>query len=129
MGKADEGLGGVTPGDVIIELALVPHKHFKLLPNGDLILERRVNFGDAICGIHEDVTHLNGEHLRIIAKDIVQNGDVRKIPGKGMPRPHGGREGAYGDLYVRFTVNQPPKSPWKNEEEREEFRRKLGDKP
>eukprot|EP00397_Hematodinium_sp_SG-2012_P029142 GEMP01030763.1.p1 GENE.GEMP01030763.1~~GEMP01030763.1.p1 ORF type:complete len:215 (+),score=55.65 GEMP01030763.1:774-1418(+) len=120
-GKADEG-PNMTSGDVIVEVALKPHRHFELLPGGHLLLERRVKFGDAVCGIHEDVNHLDGETLRLLSKDVVQNGDVRKIPGKGMPRG----KGRFGDLYVRFIVEQPPWSPWKNAEEREKFRKLFG---
>jgi len=124
-GRADQGQPGVVSGDVIVQVVLQPHKHFTLLPGGNLLLERRVPFGDALCGIHEDVKHLDGEMLRLVSKEIIQNGDVHKVPGKGMPQS--GKR--HGDLYVRFTVDKPTVrcDVW-DDDTREKIRKKLGGK-
>jgi len=124
-GRADQGPPGVVSGDVIVQVVLQPHKHFTLLPGGNLLLERSVPFGDALCGIHEDVKHLDGEMLRLVSKEIIQNGDVHKVPGKGMPQS--GKR--HGDLYVRFTVDKPKvKSDVWDDDTREKIRKKLGGK-
>jgi DnaJ homolog subfamily A member 2 len=65
----------------------------------DLIYHLSINLLQALGGKEIILKHLNGETLTIV--DKISPGDVKKLPGYGMPIRN---TGDYGDLYIKFQL-------------------------
>ena len=102
-GQGSYAQGG-EPGDLIVEVAVRPHEHFKH-DGADLFYDHRVNIAEAALGSEAVVPTLEGpEKVRVDAG--TQPNDIKKLRGKGLPVPGYGHR---GDLYVRMVVEVPRK--------------------
>jgi curved DNA-binding protein len=99
-GHGAPGLAGGPPGDLIIAIRVLPHKHFKR-DGLDLTLDLPVTVGEAYRGARVQVPTLSGDVTLTVPKRA-QSGQVVRLKGKGVRR-----KDSVGDLYVRFLVMLP----------------------
>ena len=57
-----------------------------------------------MTGMPACLDHINGSKLKFTIKPGIQNGQIVRLAGKGMPNPETDR---YGDLLVRCSVVTP----------------------
>lgn len=102
-----EGRGEFVPGgengDLIVEVDVEPHGHFKR-DGKDLHYDLRVDMVDAVLGGRFEVPTLDGPR-EIKVEAGAQPNSFIKMRGKGIPYHSSGR----GDLYVRVVVGIPRK--------------------
>ena len=95
---------GGEPGDLIVEVSVEPHRHFKY-DGADLFYDHPLNVAEAALGSEARVPTLEGEEkVRVDAG--TQPNDIKKLRGKGLPVQGYGHR---GDLYVRMVVEVPRK--------------------
>jgi len=107
-GQADEAPGH-DPGDVVILLRQKPHKVFHRAKDG-LVMTKTISLSEALCGFQFSTTFLDGEELTVKSApgQVIRPGDIMAIEGKGMPRPHGQKN---GDLHLILEVDFPKDVP------------------
>lgn len=97
---------GVEPGDIIFVINEKAHESFKR-KGDDLIYEADIDLLTSLAGGEIFVKHVSGDTLQvtIIPGEVIADGSLKVIPGKGMPiAKHGG----YGNLFIKFNVIYPP---------------------
>ncbi|KAK5646798.1 hypothetical protein RI129_005262 [Pyrocoelia pectoralis] len=96
----------VEPGDVVIVLQQKPHERFQRNED-NLHVNHTITVTEALCGFTFVIHQLDGRDLLIkhTAGDVVKPGDVRMIPGEGMP--HYKNPFEKGNMYVTFEVRFP----------------------
>lgn len=100
-GGGDVGLDGGPPGDLYVFVTVKPHPIFTRR-GYDVHCEVPISMLDAALGGEVRVPTLDGEQV-VGVKEGTQAGDSRRIAGKGIRRPDGGR----GDQVVTFRVVTP----------------------
>jgi curved DNA-binding protein len=100
-GKGGQGANGGPPGDLYLNVSVLPHPLFK--PNGhDLDLEVPVAPWEAALGAQIEIPTLDGEvTLKLPAGS--KSGQKLRLAGKGLPKPAGGA----GDLYAGVSIVVP----------------------
>jgi curved DNA-binding protein len=99
-GQGAPGIMGGQPGDLIIAIRVLPHKHFKR-EGLDLTLDLPVTIGEAYRGARVQVPTPSGNVTLTVPKHA-QSGQVVRLKGKGVRR-----KDSVGDLYIRFLVMLP----------------------
>jgi len=96
----------IIPGDVILVLQQKDHPVFKR-EGDDLVIERKIQLVEALCGFQFTVTQLDGRVLVIKSRDkeIIRPGDVKSVEGEGMPQYK--NPFTKGNLLIRFDVEFP----------------------
>jgi len=102
-GKGSPGVNGGPRGDIYIRIRVMPHDRFSRDGN-DLTLVVDVDLYTAVLGGKIEVQTLSGKVSVPVAKGT-QSGSKLRLKGKGMPVY--GKQGIYGDLYVRMNVIIP----------------------
>lgn len=96
------GYGNEKPdaknGDLIFTLTEQSIEYITRVKD-DLIYHLSINLLQALGGKEIILKHLNGETLTIV--DKISPGDVKKLPGYGMPIKN---TGDYGNLYIKFQL-------------------------
>jgi DnaJ-class molecular chaperone len=107
---------GDTPGDLIFVLTQVPHSKFTRKGH-DLAMELLISLEQAVCGVEQSITHLDGSEIgvRSAREDqdiprVIQTGDVQVLKGYGMPKRN--ERDAVGDLYIQYRVQMPKNSKY-----------------
>ena len=98
IGEAHES-HDLIPGDLIFEISIKYDKRYdknKL----DLLIKDKVPLVNAISGDTFEITHLNGEKIKINADTIIKPNSVWKIPKLGFKD-----ENEIGDLYFEFDID------------------------
>lgn len=104
-GKGTPGSQGGRPGDLYLNINVLPHPIF-FRDGNDLYIEKAINFSQAVLGTSVDVTTLDGSVKRIKVPAGTQNNTKIRMKGLGVP----GLKGAgKGDLYVKLSVDVPRK--------------------
>jgi molecular chaperone DnaJ len=117
-GEGEGGLRGAGPGDLYVVVHVREHAFFSRHAN-DLLCTVPVTFPQAALGADVDVPILDGTaKLKVPAG--TQNGEILRIPGKGMPALHGRGK---GDACYRVVVEVPAKLTARQRELLEEFDR------
>ena len=111
-GKGSPGQQGGTAGDLYIILKVQPDIRFQR-KNNNLIYSKNVDLYTAILGGKIKVPTMTGSVNMTLPKGT-ESGKILRLKGKGMPIYN--KEGQYGDLLVKLTV-QIPKNLSKEEEE------------
>jgi len=103
--QADEA-PGMEPGDIIFVVVEKKHDVFKHNGN-DLLIELDIPLIDALTGFQTYIKHLDDRmlHIKTEKGDIIKPGDLRIIPGEGMP--HHKRPFEKGNLYLSFKIIFP----------------------
>lgn len=105
-GEAGCSEPGLAPGDVVLVVAQREHESFKRV-NIDLVMEKKINLVDALCGCEFHVKHLDGRVLKVVMPPgkVVKPESFYCIKDEGMP-VHG-RPYQKGNIYVHFSVEFP----------------------
>lgn len=70
----------------------------------DLLIHVELSLAESICGFQRNIEHF-GTTLYIDHENIVKNGDIHVLMGKGMPRQSNPSQ--FGDLFIAFKVIYP----------------------
>jgi DnaJ family protein A protein 1 len=100
---------GMTPGDIIIVIDEEEHPVFTR-KGLHLYIRMELELVEALCGFQKTIETLDKRHLMltVLPGEIIKHGDVKCIPGEGMPTYKNPFE--KGNLIVQFIVHFPPKS-------------------
>ena len=97
-GKGGQGVGGAPPGDALIEVHVVPHRHFRR--DGDnILLDLPVTVAEAVLGARISVPTVTGPVTMTIPKGSDSGAQLR-LRGKGIQR----RRATAGDQIVTLRV-------------------------
>ena len=117
-GEGEGGLRGGPPGDLFVVVHVREHAFFTRHGN-DLLCALPLTFTQAALGAEVAVPVLDGT-AKLKAPAGTQNGEILRLPGKGMPSLHArGR----GDACYRVVVEVPSKLTARQKELLEEFER------
>ncbi len=100
-GKGSPGVNGGPPGDLLLEIEVVPHEHFTR-DGDDLYLDLPITLVEAYQGAKIAVPTPHGE-VKLTVPKGAQSGQKLRLRGKGVQR----KGKPAGDLYVRFLVTYP----------------------
>jgi curved DNA-binding protein len=101
-GKGMEGRNGGSPGDLYLQINIKEHPLF--IREGDnLIVDKEINFSDAVMGTTVEVPTLDGKKIVKIPPGTQSHTKMRL---KGLGIPHFQEEGR-GDQYVKVIVRVP----------------------
>ena len=103
-GKGMEGRNGGPPGDLYLQVTVREHPLF-LRVGDDLIVEKEINFSEAVLGTTIEVPTLEGMKKVKIPPGTQSHTKMRL---KGLGTPHFQGEGK-GDEYVKVIVKVPKK--------------------
>ncbi len=104
-GKGLPGSNGGLPGDLFINITVVPHPVFTR-DGDDIYIQETITFSQAVLGTSIDVKTLGGETKRIKIPALTQNNTRIRMKEFGVP--HFKKTGK-GDQYVRIAVDIPKK--------------------
>jgi len=102
-GKGAPGIDGGPPGDLYLNINIVPHPIFARDGN-DIYVEKTITFSQAALGTVIDVPTIDGSVKRIKVPPGTQNGTKIRMKGYGVPALKGQVK---GDQYVRINVEVP----------------------
>ena len=104
-GEGNSGLNGGQPGDLIVNVSVIPHKYYKRHGN-DLILEMPITFIDAVLGKEIVIKMPDKSEERTLIKAGSQFGDMIVMKGKGAPDVRGrGKGNIIIDLQIMLPTN------------------------
>jgi DnaJ-class molecular chaperone len=95
-GQGDPGLGGGTPGDLLLEVHVAPHRLFKRVGD-DIHLDIPITLVEAIDGGRITVPTVTGQ-VTVTVPRHANTGTVLRLKGKGIKG---------GDQYVTLKVTLP----------------------
>jgi curved DNA-binding protein len=102
-GKGSPGYGEGMPGDLYLNVSILPHPIFARDGN-DIYVEKTVNYSQAALGTTIDVPTIEGITKRIKIPGGTQNNTKIRMKGFGVPNLRGGGK---GDQYVKIFVDVP----------------------
>ena len=105
-----------TPGDLKFKLRQLPHPVFRR-ENNDLRMTVRLSLKEALLGFERSVEHVDGHVVPVVGEGTTQHGEVRRVPGEGMPEHN--FASSKGDLVLDFEIEMPRKL---SQQQREGFR-------
>ncbi len=111
-GKGVQGHYGGPPGDVYLEINVLPHPIFTR-DGDDLIMDKAIPFTQAALGTTVEVPTLNSGVKKLKIPPGTQGNTRIRIKGFGLPRFKGSGR---GDQYVRIGIQVPKKLTPKQEE-------------
>ena len=117
-GKGMEGKRGGPPGDLYLQISVREHPIF-IREGDDLIVEKEINFSEAVLGTTVEVPTLDGKKRVKIPPGTQSH---RKMRLKGLGIPHFQKEGR-GDEYVKVVVRVPQRVTEKSRKLIEELAR------
>lgn len=104
-GKGGTGVDGGPPGDLYINITIIPHPIFARDGN-DIYIDKVINFSQAVLGTSIDVPTIEGAVKRIKIPPGTQNNTKIRMKGFGVPRLKGSGK---GDQFVKILVDIPKK--------------------
>ncbi|GAB4575546.1 MAG: DnaJ C-terminal domain-containing protein [Anaerolineae bacterium] len=102
-GKGEAGYSGGQPGDLYLVVKVKDHPVYER-QGDDLIRDWPLDLYTAVLGGEVEIPTLGGT-VRLKVPPGTQSGQKFRLAGRGMPRL--GKQGQYGDLYVRMMVQVP----------------------
>ncbi len=103
-GKGMEGKNGGPPGDLYLQINIKGHSFF-IREGDDLIVDKEINFSEAVAGATVEVPTLEGKKIVRVPPGTQSHTKMRL---KGLGVPHFQGEGR-GDEYVKVIVKVPKK--------------------
>ena len=92
-------------GDLIIELVIKKHQYFRR-EGADIYYKQDLSLLEAISGFKKIIPSLDKmENLLIETSSIVQHGEIKVIPGKGLPFFNSPKR--YGNMFIEFMIIFP----------------------
>jgi len=117
-GKGEASFQGGVPGDLYINIHVLPHKIFRR--HGDnIVMQMPIRLSQAILGDSVDVETIDGA-IRLKIPEGTQPGNILKVRGKGA---YMSSEYGRGDLFIEIKVNVPKKISRKIKESIQEWRK------
>jgi len=104
-GKGNPGIDGGPPGDLYLNINVMPHPLFAREGN-DIYNEKTINFSQAALGTTIEVATIDGSTKRIKIPPGTQNNTRIRMKGYGVPGLKGGNK---GDQYVKINISVPKK--------------------
>jgi len=104
-GKGASGIDGGTPGDLYLNINILPHPIFARDGN-DLYIEKSIKYSQAVLGTTIDIPSLDGSMKRIRVSPGTQNNTKIRMKGYGVPIM---KSSGRGDQFVKITVEVPKK--------------------
>jgi len=101
-GEGEAGRNGGPPGDLYVEVRVLPHKIFERA-GADLSCEVPVSFATATLGGEIELPTLDG-HVALKVPAGTQSGKVFRLRGKGVTTVRDHRK---GDLFAKVAVETP----------------------
>jgi DnaJ homolog subfamily A member 2 len=89
--------------DLIIEVIQKPHNIFKR-EDKNLIIEIELKLYQSLIGFDKIIKHLDGRELHLSYRNIIKEGDIKRIKNEGMIDLN---DMSKGDLHIIFTINYP----------------------
>lgn len=123
-GEGDAGIRGGSPGDLYLNINVLPHAFFTR-EGDDILYELPVNFAQAALGDEVEVPVLNGK-TRIKIPPGAQNGRIFRIKDRGVTHLRGGGR---GDEIVTLKVVTPDKLTKEQKHLFEELAKSMGSAP
>lgn len=102
-GKGHYGKYGGEPGNLYILVKVKPHKIFER-KGDDLYVDVNLTYPEAVLGTEVEVPTIDGETIKVKIPAGVREGEVIKVPGRGMPRL---KVSGRGDMFVRVHIDVP----------------------
>jgi curved DNA-binding protein len=102
-GKGSPGINGGPKGDIYVKIKIISDNQYQIEGN-DLIRQADIDFYTAVLGGNIELDTLSGK-LNIPIPKGSQNGSKLRLKGKGMPVY--GKQGQFGDLYIRLNITVP----------------------
>lgn len=90
--------------DALINIRILPDQKYQR-QNDDLYLDTPVHAAMAMTGGDATLTHIDGNEYTVKIPSGVQEGNILRLKGKGMPNPE--IPGKIGDLFLRFRIIVP----------------------
>jgi len=104
-GKGLPGTYGGPPGDLYLNISILPHPIFARDGN-DIYVEKSITFTQAVLGTTIDVPTIEGSIKRVKVPPGTQSNTKIRLKGFGVPILKGQER---GDLYVKINVTIPKK--------------------
>ncbi|MCX7817268.1 MAG: DnaJ domain-containing protein [Syntrophales bacterium] len=104
-GKGGPGYNGGPPGDLYLNINILPHPVFARDGN-DIYLEKTITFSQAVLGTTIEVPTIDGSIKRLKIPPGTQNNTKLRMRGLGVPSL---KDGTRGDQYVKINVEIPRK--------------------
>jgi curved DNA-binding protein len=104
-GKGGKGANGGRPGDLYLNISLRPHQWFRA-DGHDLYMDVPLAPWEAVLGTTVEVPTPGGP-VRLRVPAGTRAGQHLRLPGRGLPHPHGTGPGGHGDLYGIVQIVVP----------------------
>lgn len=104
-GKGGSGIDSGPPGDLYLNISILPHPIFARDGN-DLHIEKTISYTQAVLGTTIDIPTIEGTTKRIKVSPGTQNNTKIRMKGYGVSGLKGSGK---GDQFVKVTVNIPKK--------------------
>lgn len=108
--------GKILKGPVMFILQEKEHPVFKrgfVINNkqnmANLLITIDINFVESLCGFSKEIKYIDDTVLYLYETDVIKDGEVKKIPNKGMP--YESNKYKTGDLFVKYNVKIPNDLP------------------
>lgn len=98
-----EAIAEGSSGDLYVRIHVKPHAYITR-KGQDLVTDLKIKLTQAILGAKVPLKSLDGE-LELVIPEGVNNGEILRVRGKGVPNDAGRR----GDLLVHISVDMPKK--------------------
>jgi len=99
-------------GSIIFMINEMPHELYKRgvvfkgsMNPANLATDITIELHESLCGFVRCIKYLDGSEIYIDQHDVIKDGDLKVIIGKGLPYKN--KSYKYGDLFVKFKVNYP----------------------
>jgi curved DNA-binding protein len=102
-GKGTAGIDGGPPGDLYLNISILPHPIFARDGN-DIFVEKTINFTQAVLGTTIEIPTIDGTTKRIKVPPGTQNNTKIRMKGYGVSGLKGTLK---GDQFVKITVEIP----------------------
>jgi curved DNA-binding protein len=106
-GKGHPGINGGPPGDLYLNITVLPHPIFARDGN-DIHIEKTISFTQAVLGTSIEVPTIEGTIKRIKIPVGTQCGTKIRMRGFGVPGLKGSGS-TKGDQFVKININVPRK--------------------
>jgi DnaJ-class molecular chaperone len=103
QGLGDDSIAGIPPGDLIVNVAVRPHRGFRR--EGDaLVVEKSISVWDAILGTKLEIHTLDGRTLNLTIPAGIQPETVLSCNGEGLPNIQTKRR---GNMLIKVKIKIP----------------------
>jgi len=123
-GQGDAGPNGGSPGDLYVDIQVMPHDHFERDGN-DLYCVIPISITQAALGAEIYVTTLDDRKIKLKIPSGTQTGKILRIKNEGVPYLH--NNGRRGDMYIKIMVRVPAKLSGKEKDLLRDLAELLGE--